>query len=241
MIRGSRPQPVPPAPTELLLVTRMGDSTSPILLTDVPQPIATFNRPFELSELVGNLDAIFFITGVATYSVNCIEISEESSTKYVLGQSAETYFAELSVEGSSLYAKANGLGTYLVDLDFDHQFRRSLPASGFKYNVQNPQLLGNPSAGQGIGIQHNVESPNNFNIFANGGTPLIVNGDTLQNEMGAWANNMQFSEVQSLLRAIIKMEFEGFDSVTPYIAIMGYNESYASGFTVTPLIPQTLS
>lgn len=443
----------------------MGDNTSPILLTDVPQPIATFNKPFELSELVGNLDAIFYMLGYDVFAVNCIEISDGSSNKYVLGQSAETYFAELSLEGSSLFAKANGTGTYLFDIDFKHQnrkffeqtngtyavalpwlgldadskvlfsiigetsktlrihyvaddnrawgyagggireiswfnqlltydnivsmvslvrqlvnleyspeaaggitvtasaivptevdgdwnlftdgspfiplrivsrfpantypasgygeklaelnreasytelfnclkvvakrgqapvetldtwqlystfmvstvdnriavklvtlenhhyitsnyngdsfdiydidldnqFRRSLPTSDFKYNVQIPQLLANPSAGQGFGILHEAEVPENFAIFADNNNPLIVNGDTLQNQEGAWANSLTWANVQSLLQAIIAMEFEGFDVEPPLVSAVEYREALATGFTVTPLIPQTLS
>lgn len=445
----------------------MGDNNSPILLTDVPQPIATFNKPFELSELVGNLDAIFYIKGVATYSVNCIEISEESSTKYVLGQSAETYFAELSVEGSSLYAKANGLDTYLFDLDFkhqsrkffeltsgtyavtlpwlgldaeskvlvsvsgessgrtvtihyvdndyrawgyagggireiswfnelltdtniinmvtlvdklinleysvaaaggvdvvslntqptevtgnwnlftdgspfiplriisrfpngspvlkndyvsqpvkicsfnrapagveielidivirdddniqvaigsywkesnkiifesktyeiaaqiigydmyiaydadaadiydidyDHQFRRSVPTGFVKMNVQIPQLLNNPSAGQGIGIMHDTEGQTNFGVCtAQDNSPYIVEGNTWTSEKGGWANSLTWANVQSLLQGIIAMEFEGFDVEPPLIDPVEYREALATGFTVTPLIPQTLS
>lgn len=454
----------------------MGDNNSPILLTDVPQPIATFNKPFELSELVGNLDAIFYIKGVATYSVNCIEISEESSTKYVLGQSAETYFAELSVEGSSLYAKANGLDTYLFDLDFkhqsrkffeltsgtyavtlpwlgldaeskvlvsvsgessgktvtihyvdndyrawgqaggsireiswfnqlltsanitnivtlvdklinleyspeaaggftvtsastqpttvtgdwnlftdgsafiplrivsrfpngspiikggeqnvvlcsfnrkvgmdelhnvleavvivktdatiidnaiakvgygqygrslslnynqgrstiadlivednvvkiralyanesfiydidfDHQFRRSVPTGVTKMNVQIPQLLGNPSTGQGIAIVTDSESPDQLYVIANRDNkrPYICQGDTVLNQLGEWGDNNNFDNVSRLLQAIVAMEFTGYDEIPINIHDSAYNESTASGYVVTPIIPQTLS
>lgn len=468
MIRGSRPQPVPPAPTELLLVTRMGDNTSPILLTDVPQPIATFNRSFELSELVGNLDGVMYLAYGAAENVTCVSDVEEGETKYFLAyDNGESHIGELTVEGTTLLCSEKGNenflfdldfkhqnrkffqqspGTYAValpwlgleadskvlvsvsdessgksvaihyvdndyrawgqaggsireiswfnqlltsanitnivslvdklmkleyspeaaggiavvsvntqpstvtgdwnlftdgsafiplrivsrfpngspiledsyvsnpaklcsfnrqpkgneinkiellypvsnsveigtgqtwlqngdilivsdnvgiecrligndlyityerdsaniyDIDYDHQFRRSLPAGLAKMNVQIPQLLDNPSAGQGFGIIHEEEVPENFDVFtAEDNSPYIVEGNTLSSEKGGWANSLTWASVESLLEAIIAMEFEGFDVDRPSVAGTMYREALASGFVVTPLIPQTLS
>lgn len=472
MIRGSRPQPVPPAPTELLLVTRMGDNTSPILLTDVPQEIATFNRPFELSELVGNLDGVMYLAYGAAENVTCVSDVEEGETKYFLAyDNGEAHIGELSVEGTTLLCSEKGNENYLFDLDFkhqnrkffeqangtyavalpsltksagtkaivsvssepsgksvnihyengtynawcdvagnivttpwfatiqdlsqlnnivtlvdkiikleysseaaggitvssastqpttvsgnwnlftdgepfiplsivsrlsaacpilpeayedvpehrvpvcqfnrvplpgeledvlkfvlqdgsevstnavgynseynayfvnysggtlnlllngvtlyatddadvpvvwdvdfDHQFRRSLPAEFVKMNVQIPQLLYNPSAGQGIGIMHDAEGQPNFGVCtAQDNAPYIIDGNTWSSEKGTWANDLTWANVQSLLQAIIAMEFEGFDVEPPFIDPVDYREALATGFVVTPLIPQTLS
>lgn len=469
MIRGSRPQPVPPAPTELLLVTRMGDNTSPILLTNVPKPIATFNRPFELSELVGNLDGVMYLYSGEAVNVTCVSDVEEGETKYFLAyDNGDAHIGELTVEGTTLLCSEKGNENYLFDLDFkhqnlkffekqngtyavalpwlgldadskvlvsvsgesseektvtihyvdndfrawgyagdaireimwfnelltdtniinmvtlvdklinleysvaaaggidvvslntkpsevtgnwnlftdgttyiplriisrfltgapvladeysaqpvkicsfnrppqgkeieqinmlvtdgeliettygtawhennsfdlesdtyvmtaqmigndmymtnrsdsndiydidfDHQFRRALPAGFVKMNVQIPQLLDNPSAGQGFGIMHDSAGVQNFGVCtAQDYSPYIVQGDTWSTEKGGWANSLSWANVQSLLQAIIAMEFEGFDVEPPFIDPVDYRESLASGFFVTPLIPQTLS
>lgn len=459
---------MPPAPTELLLVTRMGDNTSPILLTNVPKPIATFSRPFELSELVGNLDGVMYLYSGDAVSVTCVSDVEEGETKYFLAyDNGESHIGELTVDGITLlcsekgeenylfdldyknqnrkffeltngtyavalpwlgldaeskvlvsvsgessgktvtvhyvdndfrawgyageaireiswfnelltsanitnivnlvnelikleyspeaaggitvnsantqptavtgdwnlftngtpyiplriisrfpsgspvkvdnhqyivcefnrspnvkelfetisavvtfpdgtafkvssgeysdtqislsgegdapvmvldidgvYLKANEAedGGFIYDIDYDHQFRRSLPAAFVKMNVQIPQLLYNPSAGQGIGIMHDAEGQPNFGVCtAQDNAPYIIDGNTWSSDKGAWANDLTWANVQSLLQAIIAMEFEGFDVEPPFIDPVDYRESLASGFTVTPLIPQTLS
>lgn len=141
MIRGSRPQPVPPAPTELLLVTRMGDNTSPILLTDVPQPIATFNKTFELSELVGNLDGVMYLYSGEAVNVTCVSDVEEGETKYFLAyDNGEAHIGELTVEGSTLLCSSSGSGNYLFDLDFKHQNLKFFEQTNGTYAVALPWL-----------------------------------------------------------------------------------------------------
>lgn len=464
MIRGSRPQPVPPAPTELLLVSRMGDNTSPILLTNVPKPIATFNRPFELSELVSNLDGVMYLYTSEAVNVTCVSDVEEGQTKYFLAyDNGEAHIGELSVDGTTLLCSEKGEENYLFDIDykhqnrkfwpnpfnevvgitcpsllsdpskyllcknvprdtgweirlqvnnnqpisvdaggtiapaswfvsgaetginnlvllimkleydfdstgslyvirendpvgssdgiwnlftdgapyiplritsrfpngspilasqietspvkictfnrtplkneiykiviifrlnnevaeaygtnwgvdgkfdlesdlyiitakiegtdmyignwsevvdvydidFDNQFRRSLPADFVKMNVQIPQLLNNPSAGQGFGIMHDAGGQPNFGICtAQDNAPYIIEGNTWLSEKGGWTNSLTWANVQSLLQAIIAMEFEGFDVEPPLIDPVDYREALASGWVVTPLIPQSLS
>lgn len=468
MIRGSRPQPVPPAPTELLLVTRMGDNTSPILLTDVPKPIATFNKPFELSELVGNLDGVMYLYSGEAVNVTCVSDVEEGETKYFLAyDNGDAHIGVLTVEGTTLLCSEKGNENYLFDLDFkhqnlkffekqngtyavalpwlgldadskvlvsvsgvspktltihyvdndyrawgyaggaireiswfnqlltnenvismgnlvrllvnleysleavgglsvlrsptepstvsgdwnlftdgtafiplrivsrfpngspvmvdehqnivcefnrepyvqelvgtisavisglngtifeessdvygdssiqllgsegspllvlgidgvylkayddedigliydidyDHQFQRSVPTGVTKMNVQLPQLLGNPSTGQGVAIVTDSESPDQLYVIANNDNkrPYICQGDTVQNQQGEWANNMSYANVSSLLQAIVAMEFTGYDEIPINIHDSAYKESTASGYVVTPLIPQSLS
>ena len=443
----------------------MGDNNSPILLTDVPQPIATFNKPFELSELVGNLDGVMYLYSGEAVNVTCVSDVEEGETKYFLAyDNGEAHIGELSVEGSTLLCAEKGNENYLFDLDFkhqnrkffelsngtyavalprlgldadskvlvsisgessgktvtihyvdndyrawgqaggaireiswfnqqltsdnianivslvdklmkleyspeaaggitvtsantqpttvagdwnlftdgtayiplrivsrfpngcpilaqtisktasvctfnrepkpleleklviytgigegmlkyasilgelvffdgqskevamringstvsidttegdavdiydidfDHQFRRSLPAGLVKMNVQLPQLLVNPSTGQGFGIIHEAEIPENFGVFtAEDNSPYIVEDNTLSSVKGGWANSLSWSSVQSLLEAIIAMEFEGFNDNPPSVAGTKYREALATGFTIAPLIPQTLS
>lgn len=475
MIRGSRPQPVPPAPTELLLVTRMGDNNSPILLTDVPQPIATFNKPFELSELVGNLDGVMYLYSGEAVNVTCVSYEETGQTKYALAyNNGQNRIAELTVEGSTLLCTTSNTGNYLFDLDFkhqnrnffeqtngtyavslpwlgldaeskvlvsvsgesssktvtihyvdndyrawgyagnaireiswfnqlltssnitsivalveklinleyspeaaggisvvsvntqpstvtgtwnlftdgspfiplrilsrfpngspvqsenqqktiatfnrafnfnelwdnyklkgvawidglgvkeltvengiddidwalcyidegdsyaiaslsssgqnlvanfineldfvydidfDHQFRRSVPTGVTKMNVQLPQLLGNPSTNQGVAIVTDSESPDQLYVIANNDNkrPYICQGDTVQNQLGEWAYNISYANVSRLLQAIMTMEFTGYDEIPVNVQDTPYKESSASGYVVTPLIPQTLS
>lgn len=463
---------MPPAPTELLLVTRMGDNTSPILLTNVPQPIATFNRPFELSELVGNIDGVMYLYTGEAVNVTCVSDIEEGETKYFIAyDNGDAHIGELTVEGTTLLCSEKGNENYLFDLDFkhqnrkffeqangtyavalpwlgldaeskvlvsvsgessktvtihyvdndyrawgqagggireiswfnelltsanitniehlvdkiikleyspeaaggitvtsantqpstvtgnwnlladgtafiplsivsrfpngspiiganidnngvilctfnrsfnenevvgkvealmgypnsviqkaslltygdndeylgliqeesgdvqgveidgnvlkatnasdlfniydidyDHQFRRSLPAAFVKWNVQIPQLLDNPSAGQGFGIMRDAGGQPTFGVCtAQDNAPYIIEDNTWLSEKGAWANSLTWANVQTLLQKIIAMEFEGFDVEPPLIDPVGYREALATGWVVTPLIPQSLS
>lgn len=445
----------------------MGDNTSPILLTDVPQPIATFNKPFELSELVGNLDGVMYLYSGEAVNVTCVSDVEEGETKYFLAyDNGEAHIGELSVEGTTLlcsekgnenylfdldfkhqnrkfFEQANGTyavalpwlgldadskvlvsvsgessgktvtlhyvdndyrawgyaggsireiswfnqlltssnianivtlvdrlinleyspeaaggitvtsantrpstvtddwnlftdgstfipllivsrfpngsplktasqqekiicsfnrkpsgielenleilhfhgsgpsilryngftgddlvifaddnidlairivnnslyvtteadGATIYDIDFDHQFQRSIPTGVTKMNVQLPQLLGNPSTNQGVAIVTDSESSDQLYVIANNDNkrPYICQGDTVLNQLGEWANNMSYANISSLLQAIVKMEFTGYDEIPINIHDSAYRESTASGYVVTPLIPQTLS
>lgn len=148
-----------------------------------------------------------------------------------------------TVDGVTLKSRYAG-STYLVyDIDFDHQFHRSVPTGVTKMNVQLPQLLGNPSAGQGVAIVTDSEAPDQLYVVANNDNkrPYICQGDTVQNQQGEWANNLSFEQVSSLLQAIVEMEFTGYDEIPINVQDTPYKESSASGYVVTPLIPQTLS
>ena len=148
----------------------------------------------------------------------------------------------IRIVNNSLYVTAEADGATIYDIDFDHQFRRALPAGFVKMNVQIPQLLDNPSAGQGFGIMHDNAGPQNFGVCtAQDNSPYIVEGNTWTSEKGGWADSMTWAYVQSLLQGIIAMEFEGFDVEPPFIDPVDYREALATGFVVTPLIPQTLS
>lgn len=218
--------------TPLRIVSRFPNG-SPI--SEMTDDFVIFNRSCTVAELDGKLAAIcssgaFINNSVFVYSGSGRDLWLDSN-----------HSIRISLSGNKLTTSYAGQSFKIYDIDFNHQFRRSLPASDFKYNVQLPQLLDNPSAGQGIGILHEAAVPENFAIFADNDNPLIVSGDTLQNQEGTWANSLSWANVQSLLQKIIAMEFEGFDVEPPLIAAVEYREALASGFAVTSLIPQSLS
>ena len=220
----------------LRIVSRFTNG-SPILLTNEPVQIATFNRHFELSELVGKLVGVMSIYNGTTKTVSCIKHDHYGQIEYIFTDG----MGLLTVEDNNLLC-SKSINNKLFDIDYDHQFRRSLPAGFVKMNVQVPQLLDNPSAGQGFGIMHDAEGQPNFGICtAQDNAPYIIEGNTWLSEKGGWANSLTWANVQSLLQAIIAMEFEGFDVEPPLIDPVDYREALASGWVVTPLIPQTLS
>ena len=203
--------------------------------------LCVLNRMPSLEEINGKLS-------VVAYSDNGVITTNSWSIDAYYGAyiSTDNGRIQLVIENQNeeIVVKTNfaGFTFQYYDIDFDHQFRRSLPSGLAKMNVQIPQLLDNPSAGQGFGFIHDNDVPENFGVFAaQDNSPYIVDGNTLSSEKGGWANSLQWSSVQSLLEAIITMEFEGFDDNPPSVATTQYREELASGFTVTPLIPQSLS
>ena len=212
---------------------------SPIIPGDYMEQekiICSFNRtlvgnelePLEILSLGGDGSSILKYEGVT--SEGLVEFGDDNIDFVV------------RIVNNSLYATHQGDYATIYDIDFDHQFRRSLPDSFIKMNVQVPQLLYNPSAGQGIGIMHDAEGQPNFGVCAaQDNNPYIVEGNTWSSEKSAWANSLTWANVQSLLQAIIAMEFEGFDVEPPFIDPVDYREALASGWVVTPLIPQSLS
>lgn len=218
----------------LRIVSRFPNG-SPIRDNNQDGVFVTFNRNPKSQE-INNKIYVVVETGGNIYGGYLR--NQYSNNYYLTGHSSISF----RINGNEIITSFGGDNFLVYDIDYDHQFRRSFPTGLVKMNVQIPQLLDRPSAGQGIGIIHEEEVPENFGIFADSNNnPLIVNGDTLQNEEGAWANDMQWSSVRSLLEAIIAMEFEGFSDNPPSVAGTQYREALATGFTVTPLIPQTLS
>lgn len=208
----------------------------PILAQTIGQttPVCTFNRepkPLELEKLV-------IYTGIGEGMLEYASVLGQVA--YFDGQSVEV---AMRINGSTVSIDtADGDAVDIYDIDFDHQFRRSLPDGFVKMNVQIPQLLDNPSAGQGIGIMHDTGDQPKFGVCtAQDNAPYIIEGNTWTSEKGGWANSLSWANVQSLLQAIIAMEFEGFDVEPPFVDPVDYREALASGFVVTPLIPQTLS
>lgn len=204
--------------------------------------ICTFNRPFAGYEIVQKLKV------VANFEGDSIEVltATKDSNYFILTSSRPGVSKrfQLIINGSNLILNADYNRQYgtVYDLDFDHQFQRALPSSDFKWNVQVPQLLDNPTAGQGIGIKHLASSQNQLAVFANDSfVPYICENTTLQNQLGNWANNLSPSNASALLQAIVAMEYEGFDETPVNIQSAAYDAGDANYFEVVPLIPQTLS
>lgn len=197
-------------------------------------PVCTFNREPNAKEL----KKLVIYTGIDEGILEFASVSEQIA--YFDGTSVEV---AMRINGTTVSIDTTeGDAVDIYDIDYDHQFRRALPSGLTKMNVQIPQLLDNPSAGQGFGIIHEEEVPENFGVFAaQDNAPYIVEGNTLSSTKGGWASSLQWAVVQSLLEAIVTMEFEGFDEHQPSVAPTQYREALASGFVVTPLIPQTLS
>lgn len=200
--------------------------------------LAVFNRAFSRNELQGHLYAVYLKNGVIKTDYFVITpadpeqmvLSEDNAIRIILGRN------------NNIFTGYAGVSFYIYDIDLDHQFQRALPSSDFKHNVQIPQLLDNPSAGQGIGIKHLASSQGQLTVYANSSfVPYICEGSSLQNQLGNWANSLSPSNASSLLQAIIAMEFEGFDETPISIQVAAFDAGDASGFEIVPLIPQTLS
>lgn len=224
-----------------LVMTSRFPGGSPIILDNTERVVATFNRHPEIYELRDTLN--FAIEPKWNTTTAFAEVTDNGFLLKVQGPN--TVIAAIIISGSnmSLIKQYSGDVPNVYDIDFDHQFRRSLPTSDFKYNVQLPKLLDNPSTGQGIGIKHVAVNRGEFSVFCQSGTndPRVIENDTMGLSVENWANSMTWANVQSLLRKIIAMEFEGFDDTQPSITSADYSEQEATGFTVTPLIPKTIS
>ena len=199
--------------------------------------ICSFNRPPQGIE-IGSISMLAYDSDIfeVTYGTNWqkYNIFELEST---------TFLIYAQIIGNDMYLHNGGDIFDVYDIDYDHQFRRSVPVGVTKMNVQIPQLLGNPSTGQGVAIVTDSESPDQLYVVADNAnkTPYICQGDTVQNQQGVWANNLTFAKVSALLQAIVAMEFTGYDEIPINVQDSAYKESQASGYVVTPLIPQTLS
>lgn len=227
--------------TPLVMASRLSNG-APVEVVTHSTLIATFNRNFSFYELMGKLRVI--VKSVAqgeVYQLSDVSVRPEYEDGAITDVNGNIDLG-LKIIGNQLYATDDRDGCYVYDLDFDHQFQRALPSSDFKWNVQVPQLLDNPTAGQGIGIKHLASSQNQLAVFANDSfVPYICENTTLQNQLGNWADSLSPSNASALLQAIVAMEYEGFDETPVNIQSAAYDAGDANYFEVVPLIPQTLS
>lgn len=212
---------------------------SPLSFSDDDLVICTFDRSCTAAELVGKINAV-----ISDTSGNCFNVTAAEYALYQIQlQAGASPCLVATIQGNKLVTSTDEDPGYIYDIDIDHQFRRSVPVGVTKMNVQIPQLLGNPSTGQGVAIVTDSESPDQLYVVADNANkrPYICQGDTVQNQQGVWANNLTFANVSALLQAIVAMEFTGYDEIPINVQDSAYKESQASGYVVTPLIPQTLS
>lgn len=230
--------------TPLRIVSRFPNG-SPVNVASQNELLCTFNRDFSLMEIGQKIKVVY---GMALqYGLGTMNYVDQGGIQQLIFTSGPVSFS--FIKGVSSDNQPSLLAFYqhspfdIYNIDFDNQFRRSIPTGVTKMNVQIPQLLGNPSTSQGIAIVTDSESPDQLYVIANNDNkrPYICQGDTVLNQLGEWGNNLSFDNVSALLQAIVAMEFTGYDEIPINIQDSAYKESSASGYVVTPLIPQTLS
>ena len=190
----------------------MSGNNSPILLTNVPQPIATFNRPFQLSELVDNLEGVMFIYGSNVVNVTCVSHEEEGQTVYALTYDNDhVIIAYLTVAGNTLLCTAGSSGSYLFDIDYNEQNKKAWTLNDGQYLLQMPTLV--ESSDTPLYAIARLDD-GQFVIAINANDePMATDAELTDIDAASWNADLSTAIVPNLMDLLLHMEYANVSSI----------------------------
>lgn len=197
------------------MVSRLPDG-SPINRIDASERalIATFNKDFDVTDLVGKLKAVICLDSGTSYEAT-------AGISGAFGLIIENVgLIGLEIEGRNLYVTTASFDYYIFDVDFDQQHKKVWDINDAGYLLEMPDMIlpGSPTKRYVEVATSNDSDALYFNIRVNnlddkdGYQPISDTAELDDEDVDSWFNDgtgsPNWSHIVSILEKVILMEYD---------------------------------